>query len=312
MDKETKIEQIVEKLSEGNYRVYGNELRFKCPKSSDPKKHPNADKSPSFFVNLRTGSFNCFGCGFSGGYRKLLRLIGSRYYPEVEELENRMDNLLGRSVSEKEVKKEIELPPNLIDAWITVEKKVKHVSNYLLKRRVSPKLIRELKLRICKDFGLLSNAVIYPINYKEFSFYGARITNEKYSNSTPYFYPKDSPKERVLYGIYKWYKKYDSIILVEGIFDYIRLRMYGYENVVPLFGKYLSEWQVQDLIEFKIRKLYIMLDSDAITEAKRIGSENMRLFDIFICQIQSKDPDDASEKEIEVSIETATPILNLL
>lgn len=304
-DKSERIEKIVTKLSNGSYRQYGHELRCECPKSNDPERHPTKDSTPSFFVNVYTGQFQCFACEYSGGYKQLLKLVGESSYPEVDEIENILEDYRSKGKKEKKVIKEIEIPDNLIPAWTTGRGQDIVVSEYLKSRNIPAWILKELSIGISKNYGLLSGAIIYPIDYGEYSFWGARIINPDYTDTNTYFYPKDSPKERVLYE-FDWYDDFDSVILVEGWFDYLRLRIYGYINVIPLFGKTLSiDYQVHDLLTKNIRKVYIFLDTDAIEDALKIGNKIVRFFDVFIPVISSKDPDLATEKEIDGALETA-------
>lgn len=312
-DKSERIEQIVNKISGGDYRQYGNELRCRCPRSNNPEYHPKGDETPSFFVNLNTGHFHCFSCPLKGGYKSLLKLVGADYYPEIEEVENIINKYKSKSKSEKEIKEVIDLPPNLIPSWIKIGKKISTVSEYLKGRNVPGWILKELDIHISKSYGLLSNAIIYPIKYKNYSFWGARIVDPKCSAVNPYFYPKFSPKERVLYNIENWKEEYESVILVEGWFDFIRLRLYGFENVIPLFGKTMSiDYQVNNLIDFNIRKVYIMLDKDALSDAIELGGKIVRFFDVFIPRLEAKDPDLATEDEIDKALFDAENYYDLI
>lgn len=305
---EDRVKKIALKLSDGKYKVYGHEIRMKCPRSDDIRRHPKHDSSPSFFINILTGEYHCFGCGLSGGYKKLLKLAGMEYYPEIEEIEEK----LNKKTENKEIRKIIDMPENRLPCWIEIDGKLEVVNEYLKNRKVPAKILKELDIQISKSYGILKDAILYPIKYKDMSFYGARITDVNYIKNTPYFYPKDSPKERVLYRIDTWYRDYDSIILVEGIFDYMRMLSYGYRFTVPLFGKVLSDYQIKDLINMKIKKMYLMLDKDATEDAIEIGIKNMRLFDIYVCKLKSKDPDEASIDEIDNSINNPVHIVNFL
>ena len=59
-------------------KLIGDELFFLCP---NPE---HDDHDPSCSVNLKTGIFYCFGCGFKGNLKKLKRIFkdGANKYRE--------------------------------------------------------------------------------------------------------------------------------------------------------------------------------------------------------------------------------------
>jgi DNA primase len=79
------------------------------------------------------------------------------------------------------------------------------------------------------------------------------------------------------------------LVLVEGAFDAIAVR----RNVIPLFGKTISEDLRKKIIENKVTKLYICLDKDAQKQALEHASYFMNNgIEVHFVDLQQKDPAD--------------------
>ena len=81
----------------------------------------------------------------------------------------------------------------------------------------------------------------------------------------------------------------EPIILCEGVFDAMSFK----RNAIPLFGKTVMNALQKKIIEFKVKVIYLSLDSDAITDAIKI-SENFTNngIEVKMMKFQEKDPNE--------------------
>ncbi len=95
------------------------------------------------------------------------------------------------------------------------------------------------------------------------------------------------------------------LVLVEGAFDAIAIR----RNVIPLFGKTISEDLRKKIIENKVTKLYICLDKDAQKQALEHASYFMNNgIEVHFVDLQEKDPAEIGFEKMCVLIKE-TPAL---
>lgn len=109
-------------------------------------------------------------------------------------------------------------------------------------------------------------------------------------------------RKEIYYGLHltkKHIEKKNICVLVEGIFDFLRLYEQGIKNCIPLLGG-----QLNDLKKVNITTYYLMMDADkaGINYNSKIGSRLIRDNKVVrICK-NNKDPDDLTRKEIISSI----------
>ena len=79
------------------------------------------------------------------------------------------------------------------------------------------------------------------------------------------------------------------IILVEGAFDAITIK----RNVIPLFGKTISNTLKRRIVEKGVKEIYICLDKDAKKQALETASYFMNNgLDVYFVDLTSKDPNE--------------------
>ena len=111
-----------------------------------------------------------------------------------------------------------------------------------------------------------------------------------------------------LYDFYPNNKK--PVVLCEGIFDAMRLNVYGY-RAMCIFGTNVSQEQIDLLNELDVKEVILCLDPDAcvikidkkgkktskaLKTAKKIN--NFFLGGVSIMYLRDDDPDDSSEEEV--------------
>ena len=89
MIKENLEKEIIKLIpDEHKGEIIGRELFFKCPNPDhDDNNYTNCS------INLDTGLFHCFACGFSGNLKRLKQLLGKNHANKYE-----VDPLTGKKI----------------------------------------------------------------------------------------------------------------------------------------------------------------------------------------------------------------------
>lgn len=125
---------------------------------------------------------------------------------------------------------------------------------------------RGLDIATCKTFGLLfderQNRVLFPIR---------RQSDKSLVGLTGRICGKGEPKYKDYWGFHKAHYLYGehlldltlpSILVVEGMFDVLKLWHYGYRNIVATMGVKVTYWQIRKLFIWGL-PLYLAHDWDA-------------------------------------------------
>lgn len=95
------------------------------------------------------------------------------------------------------------------------------------------------------------------------------------------------------------------LVLVEGAFDAIAVR----RNVIPLFGKTISEDLRKKIIENKVSKLYICLDKDAQKQALEHAEYFMNNgVEVYFVDLYEKDPAEIGFEKMCSLIKETNPL----
>ena len=197
--------------------------------------------------------------------------------------------------------------------------------NYLTSRGFSTALLEESGLLIKKRKGFgyydrFRNRIVFPIqdSIGRYIGFGARLfegeDGPKYinTNENMLFH-----KGKNLFGFYaaeEWIRKEDSVYIVEGYFDVIRMYKEGIRNTVAPLGTALTEEQVS-LISRYTRNIFIAFDPDEAGEKaalRSISLINMRGIEPSILRFpKGKDPgdffDEYSKADFDTIQEDAVP-----
>ncbi|MFY9402164.1 MAG: DNA primase, partial [Candidatus Omnitrophota bacterium] len=280
------------------------------------------EKTPSFIVSGDRQIYNCFGCGESGNAFKFLMRYEHMDFPEaVEVLARKAGVILPQKNSPENQRQGLitqlykinELAAQFYSANLDSGQGLK-AKNYLLKRGISPKVIKELRLGFALDSwdslinylrskglnlaliekaGLLiskdsggyydrfRNRIVFPIfDIKgRILGFGCRVLDEslpKYINSpeTPIY-----TKGRNLYGLNlakEAIREKDFVLVVEGYMDFILPFQCGFKNVTASLGTALSIEQVR-LLKRYTNNVVMVYDADSAGELA-----TLRSMDVFI------------------------------
>lgn len=273
------------------------------------------------YVNVQKLSFNCYAasCGARGRLIALImaieecdssqaaHIIGGlaagliRAKPTSELAKMCLALREGTLDLNEEAAASIPLPSEYRRCW---DGKLWRTPKYLVeKRRLRKDTIKRWKLGYCAN-GHYGGRVIIPVETAGLSAFVARdITGDAFQK---YLNPV-TLQSLLLFG-------YDDlvpdlpVILVEGVFDAMRLWSYGHQ-AVAYFGSEMKPPQVALLHRRAIREVVAMPDNDAIQKAHGWIAKLIPEFDtVKIATLRSGDPDDAGVAEVERALAEAAPL----
>lgn len=185
-------------------------------------------------------------------------------------------------------------------------------SQYFISRGFSKKTLEYFGVGDCEEkTSKMYNRAIIPIH----DHYGKNIIGligrSVKEHKIPKFliYPKGMVKNSTLYNAHnaiEHIKKSNSIILVEGQGDVWRLYESGVFNVVGMFGKCLSQQQIDYINKLPITKVVVMTDNDqAGRDAKlQIKRSLSRLYTLIFPHLPKKDVGEMSVEDIKTQVLT--------
>lgn len=313
---ETDIVTLFTKLGSQRVRPSGNNITVSCPLAPWTHKSHH-DRSPSMSVKVNSmgpSVFICYACNARGSLTHLLYELRRFGYP-VEDLIP--------LVKEQEA---VDLPAVIeqsfaaygpeyadrakkanFDVWDESEAEPfkGKVPRYVLKRGVS--------LDTCREWGLgydeSAKRLVFPIRRKDGKLVGlvgravlGRI-EPKYKNywnftKSQYVYGEhmvddQRPVDPNLPGA-------KALVIVEGMFDVLKLWTIGYRRVVSLMGSYASTTQVEKILATGL-DVYTMLDFDLAGEKGRRHLWPMLEGRVPVFDVpgpKGKDPDDLTREEL--------------
>jgi hypothetical protein len=95
------------------------------------------------------------------------------------------------------------------------------------------------------------------------------------------------------------------IVLCEGVMDAIAIKW----NAVPLLGKFIPHSLRQKIVEKRVERIYIALDTDAAKEACYLSYTFLREGqEVCMVNLEGKDPSQVGFAGMQLAIEEAQPI----
>jgi 5S rRNA maturation endonuclease (ribonuclease M5) len=298
-------------------------------------------------MNAESTVFYCHGCGVTGAsIRSLLYVWCKEYGKDYQTLKEellgsdqrniikRMDKRKSRpayaedKINQSDFVAESSVTNNrnddndkaLIHAIEKYNVCVGKMHEYVLNRGISSDVCREAKLGFHGD----EQRIYFPLRSLPWGNIVGIMTRG--IGKTPDYYFNNGFKKNALYLEYEtWENPFKTdIVLVEGSFDSLKLRTYGY-NSVALLGSLITAPQVVKigLLCYKIANTHkmesagskpnivIMMDADQAgeTAVRQIIDEMRELrrkYTIRVARLpKEKDPADATKEEVEASLRTS-------
>jgi len=311
------MSKLFDELNIKIIRKTRDEFNFKCINKS------HIDKHASSYYNINKHIWNCLGCDYKGDLLSLVMRIKKVDYnvafkflvnftqisitsPDVEFLMKVIKNKRGFKLGvDEEDLSEIELPAEYDSDFNNANLEIK---DYIFKRNLDIDFLYSKFVGFCND-GYFKNRLILPIIYfNKLVGFAARnvLPNESNNKDNRYLYELKAPIGHMIFGMIKGFSS-SNAIFVEGIFDALRLQYYGF-NAFSCLNNNLTAIQVKKIIDNFDRDIYIMPDNDAGGELmiKNFYTKLYHYKNIKICNIKSKDPDEATFFEISESINNSS------
>lgn len=263
------------------YKHAGKDVLVHCLNPEHP------DSNPSMRIDKITGKFNCFSCGFGGNlythFNESFDILGVK----VLQLKNKISEIL---------RNEILLPLGREPF------KRKH-------RNISGETYKHFDAFTHDDFD---GRIVFPI-YDITGRLVGLVGRYAFSDANPKYLMDPPGVQLPLYPAHPDTYK-DSVILVEGIFDFLNLWDKGVTNVICGFGKSMGEAKkkikrelnLQKFIPLKIqgiKKIFILYDAGATFSAKELAN---LLSDLFLVEVieyptfdDDKDPGNMTTQEVQ-------------
>ncbi len=268
---------------------------------------PYCSKQKHFYLNKTNFFWDCKKCKESGNIRKLLRHFG--ILEQFLHKTLKLDKLLLINNDDEEDGENItlaDLPKK------SLPRGYQRIFNhpYLKNRGLITNDFYKYNIGISKTSRKLDKYIIMLIEEDgECKGYVSRCMLSKeeiekydllrYRNSL------DTKFNSLLFGYEEITRNTRTVIIVEGIFDKIRLdnilKTSCSEDikVVCTFGNKVSQNQLNKLRVTSVEKIVLFYDLDAIEEMKKTSPKIKKYFDLKICcLLDGKDPGDASEQEV--------------
>lgn len=181
--------------------------------------------------------------------------------------------------------------------------------NYLNKKGFSEVALNKSGLFTSSNGGLRDKffeRIMFPVYSSDGKVvaFGSRIYKEGDDRGAKYLNSPETPiyqKRKHLYGLYQAKDsiiKSDSVLLVEGNLDLIKLWHHGFTNVVASLGTALTEEQVKLLSRYT-KNIYVLYDSDSAGKEAAARAINifiaLSIFPKLIILPPNTDPDDFLE-----------------
>jgi DNA primase len=129
-------------------------------------------------------------------------------------------------------------------------------------------------------FDLETERIIIPIRDELGNLVGikGRLNKDKDIKGNKYNYLYPCPKSALLFGLFENYQNIiekNKLIIVESEKSVIKLHGYGFNNVVALSGKILSDIQCEKIMRLGIKDIILCLDNDVKEEEIKIIADKL-------------------------------------
>jgi len=274
---------ILYKTSGKNVSSGWAEITCPYPDCSDLSQHCG--------INLQSGIHHCWICGNKGNMVKLIMLLKNLSYWESKNIVEEFSSDIYSLPKEK-----ITIPKtNILPKEATFTLPQLH-QDYLIKRNFDPITIqRDYKIMACYTTGDYAYRIIIPIiiSGRIVNFTTRDVTGQQFSKY------KNCPNEIAIIPMKKCLYNIDTVkekvIICEGVTDVWRI---GKGSAATMGIEYTSS-QLAFLSTKKLKKAYVLYDSDAINKAKKLAwAISTFCPKVEIIELEMGDPADLLEKEV--------------
>lgn len=283
-------------------RRRGDRVEGRCPIHS-------GQREDAFHADLRNNGFHCFSCQAQGS---VLDLVAKMERCSVRRAALRLQEWFDverpvfsgtRGPEEKLIREKVKEPVPLRFSL----RPLNHGHWYLKQRGIHADTAAHFGAGYYAGPGLLSGRVAIPLHNErgQLLAYAGRSIDEA---RPKYKVPAGFAKSRVLFNLHRALARGpDTVIVVEGFFDCMKLHQAGQTCVVALMGCHLSAEQERLLLE-RFRKIVWMLDGDlAGQQATRTIADRFTKHSTIsvVSLIAGQQPDRMSSEDIQRALSAA-------
>ena len=284
---QTKLAHLVDRTigSKGQKLKKQNEYMYWSPFVSHHK--------PKLQINIITGKWHCWVSNMGG--HNLFQL-----FKKVNATREQFSEL-GTIVGDKPYRKrtddsekknvQVELPEHFLSlAYRHPSPVYKNAMMYLQNRGIGITDIIRYGIGYCEE-GVYANRIIVP-SYSSDGELNYFVGRDIYEGGFKY---KNPPVSKDVIGFDLFINWDEPIILCEGVFDAIAIR----RNAIPLFGKTIPKSLMKKIYEKQTKQIYILLDSDAISDSIKITDNLMKNgINVYYVNLSEEDPSDMGFKKV--------------
>jgi DNA primase len=255
----------------GDYKQMGKgEHYFSCPFCHHHNK--------KFAVNVVKNKWKCWVCGARG--RHLIGLFKKLDVSpaQIKELKKYLndDDVKSYVDTDPDEVVELHLPYEFKPLWKPTNTfEYKHAINYLKKRGITGYDIIRYRMGYCET-GTYGGRIIVP-SYGVDGKLNYFIARSYHDGGMKYKNPPVSKNVVVFEEQINWN---EPVVLVEGAFDALAVR----RNAIPMLGKFIPKKLEVKLLENRVKRVYILLDDDAKTEAIQL-ERKLSAYGIQVSQV---------------------------
>lgn len=281
-------------------RKGATQLLFECPFCN---RHDGFKKLEICIEGERFGYCHCWRCNFKTRFfGSLLKKLNA-----PKHLRDRMFELSGeikkvRAYARKPTHSNLQLPDEFISLSTTsADTEYRNAISYLKRRGVEHDDILRYNIGYCSD-GKFTQHIIVP-SYDSDNKLNFFIGRKYYDDDSPYRYRKPDCDMDIV-GFENLLNYNCDVNLCEGVFDAFAIR----NNAIPLFGKYPSKKLQEKIITNGVKRVNMILDDDAETDAIKNCELLMKYgVDIHLVKLQGKDPSKLGFKKVHELIRNSFP-----
>ena len=200
-------------------------------------------------------------------------------------------------------------PQDYQDIPIECACKAEIPSEYFVSRRFNKRTMKYFDIGDCNENGPMKDRAIIPIHNDTGESVVGIIGRATKHYRTPkfLFYPTGFNKRHYFYNYnraLKRAKETSCMFITEGQGDVWKLYESGVSNAVSVFGKTISDEQVNKLLQTPITKIVVLMDSDQAGREARleIYRKLNRIYKLIFPKVSGKDIGDMTKKQVQENI----------
>tara|TARA_Y100000593_G_scaffold55382_1_gene103666 strand:- start:2987 stop:3913 length:927 start_codon:yes stop_codon:yes gene_type:complete len=270
----------------GKGKINSNDnIAFHCPFCHHNKK--------KLECNIVSQHWHCWVCNVAGRKLPILFRKLNVQREKVSKLIELLDDVEYKPNKTTTDTPVLQLPEGYRPLWVLQEMspEYRNAVHYLKGRNITIHDILKYRIGYCRK-GPYKGKIIIP-SYDANGSLNYFVARAYYSEDK--FKHKNPPASKDIVGFELHINWNMPIILVEGAFDAIAIK----RNVIPLFGKTISNTLKKRIVEKGVKDIYICLDLDARKQALETAEYFMANgANVYFVDITGKDPSDLGFEKI--------------